>query len=260
MKAHRILILSILLLTVFATGASAREYKDVRYAPAREDNAQFGPSSDRLMDIYIPDTPKPSKGYPVVMFVHGGGFMEGNRFREKHVYIKLVERGFAVVAIDYEQTLYQNRDWSLYREAKAVAIEDASLALEWIWRNAKEYGFDRRKVSLFGGSAGAMTIMDITYIVRPRKPRIRAVVDLWGEMDDVSVIRRKDPPIMVIHGDKDDITPVEKAYEIQRRIEELGRTDCRFIILKDRRHAQYRYVAANHIDDIATFLRDSGGQ
>ena len=81
---------------------------NVRYAEKRPELTVNDPSSDRLLDVYLPRTEKPKQGYPCVMFIHGGGFRSGSKRSGGNLNVvcrKLLEHGIAVVSMRRE-----NRD------------------------------------------------------------------------------------------------------------------------------------------------------
>ena len=95
------------------------------------------------LDIYRPSVAK--NPVPVVMMIHGGGWV-GNA-KEKAVLdlIPYLEMGFAVVNVEYR----------LAKVSPApAAVEDCLCALHWIGRNAKQYNFDLNKIVVTGKSAG----------------------------------------------------------------------------------------------------------
>ena len=95
------------------------------------------------LDIYTP--PAASRPTPVVMFIHGGGWVEGSKERSSLGVLPYLNMGFAVVNVEYR----------LGRVSLApAAVEDCQCALHWIGRNAKKYNFDLSKVVVTGGSAG----------------------------------------------------------------------------------------------------------
>lgn len=95
------------------------------------------------LDIYQPREPKGPT--PVVMFIHGGGWVEGSKERDVLGVLPYLQMGFSVVNVEYR----------LGRVSLApAAVEDCLCALHWIGRNAAKYNFDLNKVILTGGSAG----------------------------------------------------------------------------------------------------------
>ena len=82
---------------------------------------------------------------PTVVVIHGGGWVAGTKEGETLNLLPYLEMGFAVVNVEYR----------LARVALApAAVEDCRLALRWVFRNAKTYGFDPERIVVTGGSAG----------------------------------------------------------------------------------------------------------
>ena len=95
------------------------------------------------LDIYRPH--EAGRPTPVVMFIHGGGWVEGSKEMDSLGVLPYLNMGFAVVNVEYR----------LGRISLApAAVEDCQCALHWIGRNAKKYNFDLSKVIVTGGSAG----------------------------------------------------------------------------------------------------------
>ena len=98
---------------------------------------------DLKLDVYVPWNPPAAM--PVVMIIHGGGWVIDTRDTASLEALPYMQMGFAVVNIDYR----------LAKEALApAAVEDSLCALQWIGRNAKRFNFDLSKVVVTGASAG----------------------------------------------------------------------------------------------------------
>jgi len=99
--------------------------------------------TDLKLDIYKPREDKAPT--PMVMMIHGGGWVEGSKEGSVLGILPYLNMGFAVVNVEYR----------LGRVSLApAAVEDCLCALHWIGRNAKKYNFDLSKVVITGGSAG----------------------------------------------------------------------------------------------------------
>ena len=95
------------------------------------------------LDVYRPSQAK--SPVPVVMHIHGGGWVAGTKEDSVLGTLPYLEMGFAVVNVEYR----------LGKVSLApAAVEDCLCALHWIGRNAKKYNFDLNKVVVIGGSAG----------------------------------------------------------------------------------------------------------
>ena len=119
---------------IYSTKA-AKVYEDVHYASV---------SDSEVCDIYLPES---SEKTPVLILVHGGGFaFESNRMSlMESVAVKAIEKGYAVVAVDYRKS----------GEASFPgALSDVKAAVRFVKANADEYNLDETKIAIWGESAG----------------------------------------------------------------------------------------------------------
>ena len=242
--------------------AEHKTFLDVRYAEKRAELPPDDPDQDRTLDIHIPNGTKPASGWPVVVFIHGGGFSSGSKAPTRGVgpiFDVLLAKGYAVVSINYLLTRKNRRGGSggsrsdsVFAQAVEDASTDATLALKWLDAHVKDYGLDKSSVAVMGGSAGAMTALYTTYV--KKAPNIKAVVNCWGKITDATLIKGKSIPIFTIHGDQDKLIDIRHGRNIQKRMEELGSKASRLVVLEGLGHAQYGYVAHSLMDDIVSFL------
>lgn len=111
----------------------------------RFDNILYGTDSKwQCLDVY---RPKEEKGcLPVIVSVHGGGWVYGDKERYQFYCMSLAQRGFAVVNFTYR----------LAPEYKYPAsLEDTNLVFSWVLEHGAEYGFDTENIFAVGDSAGA---------------------------------------------------------------------------------------------------------
>ena len=112
----------------------------------RWDNIVYG-HDDREMqrlDVY---RPKQASGeeLPVIISVHGGGWMYGDKERYQYYCMSLAQRGFAVV----------NYTYRLAPEYKFPAqLEDLNLVCKWVMKRAGRFHFDTERIFAVGDSAG----------------------------------------------------------------------------------------------------------
>lgn len=122
----------------------------------RFDDIQYGPDGEwNVLDVYLPkerfgggEDPSGEKRsrLPVIVSVHGGGWVYGDKDLYQFYCMSLAGRGFAVVNFTYR----------LAPEHKFPAqMEDINLVMEWVLRNGEQYGFDTEHIFLVGDSAGA---------------------------------------------------------------------------------------------------------
>ncbi|EEF27129.1 conserved hypothetical protein [Ricinus communis] len=115
--------------------------------------------------LYRPATLEPGKKYPVVMFVHGAGYLQNVTrrypvyFREQMFHNLLVQKGYIVLDMDYRASLGYGRNWrtAIYRQMGHPELEDYIDGLNWMVANQQG---DAKNVGIYGGSYGGfMTFM-----------------------------------------------------------------------------------------------------
>lgn len=276
----KIIVFAFLLLAFPAMTARAEyidDIKDIRYAPARADLPEGEYCSDRVMDIYYPVADAPAKGYPVVVFIHGGGYAAGTKDRSRGLdplFSGFLDNGYAVVSINYflgKKYIPRNERtpnfWSPFRkdgvkldsqgkEVTGKAAEDASLALRWIGKQGRKYYLDKDNIFLCGGSAGAMNSLFTAFVTKVKHPAVKGVVNMWGALPDRNMIKTDKIAVLTLHGDADNVVSVEHGKAIQERLEELGNKDSKLVILPGLGHAAYLYVGNDYMDEVIPFLKN----
>jgi dipeptidyl aminopeptidase/acylaminoacyl peptidase len=109
--------------------------------------------------LYRPAQLEPGKKYPVVMFVHGAGYLQNvsnrypNYFREQMFNNLLVQQGYIVLDMDYRASEGYGRAWrtAIYRQMGHPELDDYIDGVNWMV--AKQQG-DAGKVGIYGGSYG----------------------------------------------------------------------------------------------------------
>ena len=109
-------------------------------------NVAYGTTSDaQICDIYLPEGVEKA---PVIVLVHGGGFMFGDQGMKVILPVidKALENGYAVVSVDYRKAT---------EAVFPAALGDVKAAIRFVKAHAMEYGFDPDKIAIWGESAGA---------------------------------------------------------------------------------------------------------
>ena len=180
--------LALACITLCATAQPFETFKDIRYGDHRSDVPADDPTQDRILDIRLPGGVAPAKGWPVVMFIHGGGFSGGDKAMGsglKGIFEGLLDKGYAVVSINYCLTRRNDKSLpSCSREMKNGfpaaghysdglhkmiddACTDAVLALKWLAKNSAAYKIDKNRIAIMGGSAGAITCLYTAFAHNP---------------------------------------------------------------------------------------------
>ena len=121
------------------------------------------------LDLYTPSGPAPDEGRPLVVYVHGGGWMRGdksNRIADKASLFTGLDYVFA--SVNYRLSPDPPNSSDPDRVRFPAQPNDVGEALGWLDRNAADYGADPERMLLIGHSAGAQIISlvatDPTYV------------------------------------------------------------------------------------------------
>lgn len=231
---------------------------------------QIGLKKFRL-DIFYPCTPPPKNGFPLIIWIHGGGWAFGNRSSD--FFLKdFTKRGFAVATMDYRSSLF----------AKFPAqIEDVTTATRWLFKNSKQLEFNPERVGVAGASAGgqlalllglAQNNLSVHWTLRlSSADRIKAIAAFYPPTDLIQVVlpknrdrsnnlvslllggsvnklrqqavegspvhyvNRNSPPVFLVHGKKDELVSFEQSQLLKRAMEARG-ADCQLIVYPDAAH------------------------
>jgi len=144
-------------------------------------------SNAQKLDIYLPDDAAGKASYPVIVSIHGGAFMFGDKADGQLTpMLEGLKHGYAVVSINYRMS-----GEALFPKN----INDVKAAIRWIKANASQYKLDANKIALWGGSAGGnlsslagtsgdvKELEDMSLGNSSQSSRVQAVVDWFGPTD-----------------------------------------------------------------------------
>lgn len=141
----------------------------------------------QTLDLYLPKTRAADARLPVIVFIHGGGWVGGNKSAGRAALQEFVAGGnYAAVSVAYR----------LAGEARWPAqIHDAKAAIRWIRANAASLGLDSDRIGVIGTSAGGTLAVllgasgganDLEGEVGPHlgiSSRVTCVVNRFGRLD-----------------------------------------------------------------------------
>jgi acetyl esterase/lipase len=214
------------------------------------------------LDVYAQRTPPNSPPSPVVIFIHGGGWVQGTKEGSiMQGVLPYVAMGYSVVNVEYR----------LANVSPApAAIEDCRCALRWVVAHAKDYNFDVERIVVSGASAGGHLALTTGMIpssagfdrmcFTTSEPKVAAIVDLFGITDlpdmlegpnkkpfpeswpyttqwignqpnraeiaraasPLTYVRGGVPPTISIHGDADPLVPYSHSVRLQEALQKAG--------------------------------------
>ena len=189
-----------------------------------------------LLDVFQPkgDT---SKRRPLVIFIHGGGFVSNTKVTGFGNLLcwGFAKRGYVTASIDYRLGIDKSdpsKDGHI--EAMYRAQQDGKAAIRFFRRYADTYGIDTSQIFIAGSSAGSMTCLGIAYMQEKDVPasinknqwgtlegnsgnlgyssKVSGVINCWGSMLDYKWIEKGNVPLFNIAGTADKTVPYDSSY------------------------------------------------
>jgi len=111
-------------------------------------NIQYVEEKDniRLLDVAVPE----GNGiFPIIIYVHGGGWISGNKSSFTRICKSFAHEGYLTFNINYRLAP---------KYSYPAQIQDIASAINWVEKNAEIYGGDKTKIFLAGDSSGAHLI------------------------------------------------------------------------------------------------------
>jgi acetyl esterase/lipase len=209
--------------------------------PQAFQNIVYGHESgvDQVLDVYENAAATAEHPAPVLINVHGGAWVRGQRPKSYGGFRSFLAMGFSVVTVDYRM--------SLVAPAPA-ALQDVRCVMAWVKANAAKYNFDASRIVPMGTSAGGHLVLmaamlpannDVDLPQCKDVPRAAAVLDFYGpadlrpamsaaykspsvklwigdkpdpdayaaKMSPMTYVRAGLPPVFIAHGDADPVVP-----------------------------------------------------
>lgn len=123
------------------------------------------PHPDRPKGLFALVSAKPTNQVPVIVYVHGGGWIKGERTKVYNLPSYAKSRGYMLVSVDYRPVPKTSIDGQ---------ISDIVKSIRWVRNNIGKYGGDPSKIVIMGHSAGSHLVSMIG--VRKLAGPIRGVV------------------------------------------------------------------------------------
>lgn len=242
--------LTLALIPSMSNASEVERHDDIRFADPG--------GVELLLNLHMP---KGVKNPPLVMFIHGGSWMNGDRSRCRLDWV--AQHGYAVASIEYR----------LSSEALFPAqIHDCKGALRWLRAHQAEYGYNAAKVVVAGTSAGGhlaalmATSGDVAVLEGDtaghgdQSSRVQGVIDYYGPSDfvkrsenqpsktddpeggvyrliggpvkknleaarvasPVTHLSTDDPPFLILHGDADKTVFLDQSELLARLCKDMG--------------------------------------
>ena len=124
-------------------------------------------SEDSLyLNIWTP-ADKAEEKLPVAFWIHGGAFMGGYGSEKEFDGEALCKKGVILVTINYRVNIFGSlaHPWLSAENEKGISGNygtlDQLMALKWVYDNIENFGGDKENITVFGQSAGAMSVQTL---------------------------------------------------------------------------------------------------
>ena len=110
------------------------------------------------LNVFVPvDKPDQEDGFAVMVFIHGGGFIFGSgNMRAEYL---STHGNVIVVTINYRLGIFGFLSTGDREAPGNLGLWDQRLALQWVNENIAAFGGDNKRVTIFGESAGSISVI-----------------------------------------------------------------------------------------------------
>lgn len=112
-----------------------------------------------VLNVYTPLEKKIDSLYPVMVFIHGGGFRDGSGAPLLYGPNYLVKKGVILVTLNYRVEILGFLCLGIEEAPGNAGLKDQREALKWIKENIRAFGGDPDNITIFGESAGSASVM-----------------------------------------------------------------------------------------------------
>jgi pectinesterase len=225
-------------------------------------NIQYGEAGSEklLLDAHVPEG---NGTHPVVLIVHGGGWMSGDREKDIVPVFARYATNFTWFTISYR--LAPTNPWP-------ACFEDVQTAIRWVKQHAAEYKGDPNRIALLGYSAGGH-LVTLAGTHAEADTRVQAIAAMapptdlvWDnerrggasvsmkalfnlestnltdsvravlkENSPVTYIKPGLPPFLILQGSADKTVPAEQSQAFQKKLQAAG-VSCDMILIPEGQH------------------------
>lgn len=223
---------------IYDVGSYALNRLTPRKGYSVQENVAYGLRARHRLDLFR--TQKPREYRPLIVFVHGGAWMHGDKKDYRFIGEAFAKEGFDVAVINYHLAP---------EHIFPASIDDLSLALNYLNVHQLKYQISTEKVVLMGHSAGAFNVMSALYHPKPYeiqcRSQITAIIGLAGpyhfdykgdpicadafdqnrpyqEVMPYYFVESNTVKHYLLVAENDDVVGLSNAVDLDRRLKEKG--------------------------------------
>ncbi|MBE7516929.1 MAG: S9 family peptidase [Chloracidobacterium sp.] len=206
--------------------------------------------------VYLPAGHDAKRKYPMVIFVHGAGYLQNtingwnNYYREFMFNEMLTQKGYVVLDIDYRGSAGYGRDWrtDVFDFLGGMDLDDHIDAIDFMVKN---YGVERSRIGVYGGSYGGF-MAEMLAMRAPERTAaaaaLRPVADwknyyasspgytvqrlgfpeknpeAYKRSSPISYADKLERPLLILHGMSDSNVHVQDSIQLIEKLIRLGKT------------------------------------
>ncbi|MDP6046239.1 MAG: alpha/beta hydrolase [Phycisphaerae bacterium] len=203
-------------------------------------NAKYGSHQRQVMDLWLPKSDKPTA---IVMYIHGGGFVGGDK---SHGNRQPLRKKCLDAKVAFATMNYRFKQHASFQEI----MLDGARAIQSLRANAKQLNIDSRRIGVYGHSAGAIMSLWLGFHPDVGKPSSRDLLAKYSSKvrvvgglltptgTDALALRyasRGDPPVFqynkIAFSETQDVHHPRYAVAVQKKCVQLGVRSV--LLLKD---------------------------
>jgi acetyl esterase/lipase len=215
-------------------------------------NMAYGPDTRNRMDVALPKNRTREKT-PVIIFIHGGAWIIGNKLFFRREMKQFADKGFACVCINYR---YVSNTRGIHHKE---ITSDILSSINFVRQHASSWNISSENIGLMGHSAGGHMSMIIAYaldtlhlikavvswsgptnFLDPLQPtgqaegqniltmytgtglKTAADTAIWKSVSPYYMVKRNSVPTLLVQGELDNLVPAPMAMKMHNRLDSLG--------------------------------------
>jgi acetyl esterase/lipase len=248
-----VLILVVFIMSIVQITAqqkvSVKIFRDLDYIA----NVNYENNKDKL-DLYLPEG---RSRFPVIISVHGGALIEGDKQGHGHIGQHFASQGFGTVVVNYRLSPGVTHP---------AHVQDLAAAISWVKLNIAKYGGDPNAIFVIGHSAGAyltaLVALDKKYLSAHKLSPgdLRGIVPVsgffyvdkvasdrpkhvwgtemttWLEASPSRYLHKDAPPLLLIYADGDDSWRRQQNEDLALQLRKAGHRDIAVKQIAGRNH------------------------
>jgi para-nitrobenzyl esterase len=274
-------------------------FRDYMFADSLQSDLVYGSDTtynkvlkQLTLDLYFPKSDPNPHGRPLIIWVHSGNFIQGDKTGADVVPLcqSFTKMGYVTASINYrlgmENVPVPGPDTLAGMRALIRAMHDCRAAVRYFRKsvaNGNPFGIDSSMIFIGGLSSGAIAATHLAYLDQMSKfplwcdttkagmsggiegkggspgysSKVKAVISICGAIGDTSWIQTGATPILCFHGDKDSTVPYNRGridFLNQYKLQTVygGHSILQRVTNLGIPNCFDRYVGQNHLPELGT--------